>query len=157
MVGCREHLADKEHVVACRMPRVMAALEPRGTVFDERRFCLAEMKRHARESIKMRAREAPREIDLIVREDIDGVALGGLEHSETSRAPGEAPDDERRIERYRIERVRGEADEPVRRPGRDDRDAGRELAQRIAKLPFGDGWAPFARVGFHRRDLRREA
>ena len=139
-VRAGQNLADKQHVIARRMQCVMPAFEPGRAAFDQRRAGFTEAKRHAREPVRMRAREAPCQSDLIVRQYVDGITLRALECGEAARAQREAPDDERWIERYGIERVGGEADEAVGRTGRDDRDARRELRQCIAELP--SSWRP---------------
>src|SRR6266545_4530433 len=101
---CRgEHFADEEHVISRGMERVMTALEPCRAAFDERRAGPIEPKLDAGEPILMRARETPREPDLIAGEHVDGIALGCLERREAPRMQREAPDHEWRLERNRIE------------------------------------------------------
>ena len=102
-----QDLADKQHVIARGVQRVMPAFEPRRAAFDQRRAGVAKAKRHAGEAIGMRTGEAPRQVDLVVREHVDGVILCSLECVEAARAQSKAPDDERRIERYRVERIGG--------------------------------------------------
>ena len=59
----------------------------------------------------MRPREPARELDLIVREHVDRVALGALEGGEARAHAGAGSRAiERRVERDRVERVGGEAD-----------------------------------------------
>jgi len=96
-------LADKQHVITGRMQCMMPAFEPCCAAVDQRRVGGAEAKRHAREAIGMRTRETPRQVDLVVGEDVDGVLLRAGEDRQTSRSPGEAPDDKRRLERHGIE------------------------------------------------------
>ena len=132
-------LADEQHVVARAMDGVVPAFEPRDAAFDQRRAGGTDPVGHAREAVGMGPREAAGELDLVVRQHVDGVTLGGPEGREVAAGVREAPDDERRIERHRVERVRGKADETAV-PGvrANDRDAGGELRQRIAKVPFGE-------------------
>ena len=110
-------IADEQHMIAGAMPRVVAALEPRDAARDQRDAGTAQPIVDALEAICVRPRKPAREIDLVVREHVDRVVLGPLEGREVLRAPVEAPHDERRVERHRVERVRGEADEPVVRSG----------------------------------------
>ena len=132
--------ADEQHVVAGPMPRVVAAFEPRDAALDQRHAGGAQPVVDAGEAVGVRTREPAREVDLVVREHVDRVMLGPLERGEARRAAVEAPHDERRVERHRVERVRREADEPVIGPGRaDDRHARGELREGIAKLPVGEG------------------
>ena len=51
-------------VVAGAVPRVVPAFEPRDAAVDQRRIGPAEPERHAGEAVGVRAREAPRELDL---------------------------------------------------------------------------------------------
>ena len=92
------------------------------------------------EAVGMRPRKPARELDLVVREHVDRRSARRSRTRQGSRPGDQAPDDERRLERHRVERVRGEAGiAPSGRRARDDRHAGRELRQRIAKLPLGEG------------------
>ena len=50
-----ENLADEQHVIAGGVQRVVPAFEPRGTAVDQRRVCLPQAKRDARETVGMRA------------------------------------------------------------------------------------------------------
>ena len=69
-------LADEQHVVAGAMPRVVAALEPRDAALDQRRVRGAQPIGDAGEAVGVRPRKAARELDLVVREHVDRVALG---------------------------------------------------------------------------------
>ena len=137
-----------------RWTRVVAAFEPCDAALDQRRVGRAKAERDAFEAVGVRTREAARELDLVVREHVDDVALRVFERGEALRAPAEAPHDKRRGERDRVERVRGKADvAAVGAPRGDDRDAGRELCERVAKLAFGErpGRGCCAAVGWRGR------
>ena len=79
-------LADEQHVVAGAMPRVVAAFEPRDAAVDQRRIGAAQPVRDAVEAVGVRPREPARELDLVVREHVDRVALGVLEARRGSSA-----------------------------------------------------------------------
>ena len=83
-------LADEQHVVAGAVPRVMAALEPRDAAVDQRRVGRAQPVGDAGEAVGVRPREAARELDLVVRQHVDRVALGVPERGQrfASRRPG---------------------------------------------------------------------
>ena len=131
--------ADEQHVIAGAMPRVVAAFEPCDAAVDQRDAGAAQPIVDALEAVRVRPRKPAREIDLVVRQHVDRVVLGALQRREALRAPVEAPHDERRVERHRVERVRREADEPVVRARRaDDGDARGELREGIAKLALGE-------------------
>ena len=128
--------ADEQNVIARPVSCMVAALEPRDATCDQRRARGAQPIRDVGKAIGVRPGKATREIHLIVREHVDYVTLRGLECGEATGMAIEAPQDERWVERHRVERVRREADEPTIRPARTDhRDTGRELRERIAKLP----------------------
>ena len=126
-------------MIARAVLRMVPALEPRDAAVDQRRAGRAQPKFDALEPIDVRTRKPARELDLVVREHVDRVMLGLLERGEARRPAVQAPHDERRVERHRVERVRREADEPAVRPGRaDHRDARGELREGVAKLPVGE-------------------
>src|SRR5512143_4370215 len=78
----RLDLAQEEDVVAGAVRRVVAALEPRDAAVDQRRVGGAQPVRDARETVDVRPRNAASELDLVVREHVDRVALGRLERGE---------------------------------------------------------------------------
>jgi len=90
-------LADEEHVIAGRMQRMMTTLDPGCAVFDEWHASPSRAVGHAREAIRVRAGKAPRELYLIVRENVYCVAFGAFKYGKTARSAREAPDDERGI------------------------------------------------------------
>ena len=143
--------ADEKHVVARRVKRVMPAFEPCRAAFDQRRIGLAEAEGHACEAIGVRTRKASRQLDLIVREHVNRVLRGAFEDRQAARAPRQAPDDERRLQRHRVERIGGEADEAVLGARGNDRDTGRKLRQGVAELPLGDGGPLYALVDCRHR------
>ena len=134
--GAGLDLSNEENVVARTVSRVLAALEPCDTAVDERSARHAQPIRNAGEAVGVRSRKAARKFHLIVCEHIDRISLRVLEGFEAYGAAIEAPHHERRVERHRVERVRGEADETTLRPRcADDRDACGELCEGIAKVP----------------------
>ena len=146
--------ADEEYVIAGAMPRVMPALEPGDAAIDQRSVRGAEAVGHAREAIDVRPRETTGQRDLVVGEHVDRVTLRRLKRREAARAPMQAPDNERRIERNRVERVRREADiAAVTVAHGNHGDTGRELRERVAELPVGKrgGCGARAIVGSGRR------
>ena len=92
------YFADEQHVIARRMQCVMTTFEPCGASFDQRRAPLARPMCDARKAVGVWAREAARELDLIVSENIDRVSLCAFEHGQAPRSSSEAPDDERWVE-----------------------------------------------------------
>ncbi len=137
-VGSGNDLANEQHVIAGRMQSVMPALQPGRTALDQGRVRGSESKRHAREAIGVRPRESPRQPDLVVSQDVDGILLNPFEDRQAARAPGKAPDDKRRLQRHGIERICGEPDKTVRCRRTDDGDARRELRQSVAKMSLRD-------------------
>ena len=130
---------DEQHVIAGSMPRVVAALEPGDTASEQRHARGAQPIVDAGEAIGVRTRKSPRQVGLVVRKHIDRVMRGALECGEARRAAVQAPHDERRVERHRVERVCREAHETVIGAGRaDDRNARRELREGVAKLPISE-------------------
>ena len=59
------HFADEYDMIASGMPRVMAAFEPRDAAVDQWRIRPPKPVRDARESVRVRARKAPRKIGLL--------------------------------------------------------------------------------------------
>ena len=72
-------LTDEQHVVSRRMQRVMPALEPGDTAFDHRRIRVAESESNAGETIGVWPRKPVRQLDLVVRQDVDRIPLGRFE------------------------------------------------------------------------------
>ena len=141
-VGATVHLADEEHVIAGRMQRVVSALDPGGTAFDEGYTTLSFAVHDAGEPVRVRTGEASSELNLVMRQNVDRVALGPREYSQAARSPGQAPDDQRGVERNGIEGVRSEPNEDLARAtGSHDGYTGRKLGQRSAEAPFRDGGA----------------
>ena len=149
LVSTRLDQADEQHVIPRGVQRMMPAFQPRNTALDQWRRRMAEPEAHAGEAIGVRARESPRELDLIMRENVHRIALGAFEGHQAARAHAQAPGDERWIERNGVERARGESDERIVVPARrDDRDACRELGERVAELLFeGNLRCAFGRQG----------
>ena len=81
--ACRD-FADEKHMIAGGMQRVVAAFQPRNTTFDERRIRGSEPIRDTGEAVGVWTREAACQLDLIVREHVDGIALCALEHDQAA-------------------------------------------------------------------------
>ncbi len=95
----------------------------------------------AGEPVALERGEALAEVELRCRQHVDDVVRAVAEHRQAVGAGCHAPQHQRRIERYRVERTRGDADEwcavGVRVAGRARRDhghAGGELRQRPLEM-----------------------
>src|SRR5437667_4900809 len=134
-VGADFNMAADKHVVACRLMRVMPAFQPGDAAVDERRCGVSGAETHTGEAIGVRARKSARELDLVVSQNVDGVSLDRFEGSQTARTSCETPGDQRRVERHRVERVRGKSYKSIVAPARrDNRDSSGEPGERVAKL-----------------------
>src|SRR4029079_18699666 len=79
--------------------------------------------------------EASGKVVLTFAQHVDGKMIRRKIGLEAQRAPAEAPQDERRLERHGIEGIGGITDKlAARAAGRDNRDAGCEGPQGVAKL-----------------------
>src|SRR5205085_3215934 len=96
-------LADEKHMIADGNPRMVAAFQPGDASVDQRRGGVAELIGHAGKAVGVRPRESPRDIDLVVGKHVDRIAGRLLEARKAARPAAETPDDQRRIERYRVE------------------------------------------------------
>jgi hypothetical protein len=127
----RLDLADEDHVVAFLVAAAVEALEHRGSTFEQRHAARAEPKGNALEAVDVLAREAHREVMLVGGEDVDRVVRAALERRHRAGLARQAPEDQRRRDRDRVEGVRGEADRRAVGAARgDDRHAGGEHRQR---------------------------
>ena len=81
----RVDLTDEQHVIARGVQRVVAAFQPGDAAFDQRRRRRTQAKRHPVEPVGMRARKPPRQLDLIVGENVHHVTLRALENRQASR------------------------------------------------------------------------
>src|SRR5205814_9892420 len=93
-------VADKDDVVAAVMPVLVAALEMccgadqhRGPAFRDNMVDLGKL-------VLVRARELVRQLDLVVRQDVDDEVRALLEGGKALRIEGGAPQDQWRGERY---------------------------------------------------------
>ena len=137
--------AEEDDVVAAVIARLVAAFEMRGAAIDHRRAVVRHDVRDIEEAVVMRAGEALGELDLIGRQDVDDEMRCLLEGGQALRIERLAPQHERRVERYRGERIDGEADRLAILASRgDDGDAGGEGAERVAEV---------ARIEMRRRGL----
>ncbi|CAM2144847.1 hypothetical protein PT2222_160180 [Paraburkholderia tropica] len=128
------HFADEDHVVAFVVAAAVVAFEPGDGAVEHGHAGVAGRVRNAFEAVALHGGEALAQVELRRREHIHHIMAVAAEHRHRGRARGEAPEHERRRQRHRVERTRGDADQrAVGRLGRDDRDAGRELAERAAE------------------------
>ena len=83
----RHDLADEHDVVAGRLPRVVAAFEPRDAAVDQRRIRPAQpVARRPQSGPRAAARSAARAATWSADEHVDRVALAPLERGEDARA-----------------------------------------------------------------------
>src|ERR1700712_1735830 len=125
-------LTHEDHVIAFLITAPVMALEPRERAIEHGHACVPGGVRHTRKAVALDRREALAEIDLRRGEHVDHVVTVGLEYGHRCRLCCKAPQYERRIERYGIERAGRDANQLARLGARrDDGDAGGELAERV--------------------------
>ena len=150
------HLADHDPVVAPVDDLVLLALETGGGVFQQDAAPDAGPVRYPRVAVISRAGELVGQRDLADRQHVDGEVRGLRKDRVAARALVDAPEDERRIERHRVEAVGRDPDPPTVGAGRHDRDAGGKVAQRPTEFPGVDhGLCNRGRLGARPRTLRR--
>lgn len=138
-VGCGAHaatldFADEDHMVAFVVAAAVVAFEPGERAVEHRHARVAGRVRDPFEAIALVGRETLAQVELRRREHVHHVMAVAAEYGRGRRFVREAPQHQRRIERHRVERARGDADQlPGRRTRRDDGDAGGELAERLTK------------------------
>lgn len=98
-----EDAADQDQVVSARVLCFVGALEPCRTVGDKRYASQSRTDGKAVKTCLVTRRKALRERLLINSEHIDGVVLALRERENSWRFARQAPDDERRVERDRVE------------------------------------------------------
>ena len=134
-VGVAFHVAEEDLVVAAVVAVDDAAFEVRRRAVDQRDAVLAQAVRHAFELVFVRAREAQRELVLLRAEHVHAEVRRGAKRGQAGRVARQAPEHQRRVERHRAERVSGQPEEAALGVARrDDRDAGREGAERVAQV-----------------------
>lgn len=158
-VGFRAHAAalhftDEDHMVAFIVAAAVVAFEPRERAVEHGHPRVAGRMRDSFEAIALVGREALAQVELRCREHVHHVMAVAAEHGRRRRFVREAPQHERRIERHRVERAGGDADQLAgRRARRDHRHARGELAE---CLPEG-GRVEIRRIGVgHRAAIRNE-
>src|ERR1700712_4363060 len=125
-------LTHEDHVIAFLITAPVMALEPRERAIEHGHACVPGGVRHTCKAVALDRREALAEIDLRRGEHIDHVVTVGLEYGHRCRLCCKAPQYERRIQRYGIERAGRDANQLARLGARgDDGDAGGELAERV--------------------------
>ena len=150
------HLADHDPVVAPVDDLVLLALEAGRGVFQQNGAADTGPVRHPRVAVISRAGELVGQGDLAHRQHVDGEVRSLRKDRVAARTLVDAPEDERRIERHRVEAVGGDPDLPAVGAGRHDRDAGGEVAQRPTKFPgVGHGLCNRDRLAARPRTPRR--
>ncbi len=146
--------ADEDHVVAFVVTAAVVTFEPRERAVEHRHPRVAGRMRDPFEAVALVGREALAQVELRRREHVHHVMTVAAEHGRRRRFVRETPQHQRRIERNRVERARGDADQlPGRCARRDHRHARSELAE---CLPEG-GRVEIRRVGAaHRATIRNE-
>ncbi len=139
-------------MVAFVVAAAVVAFEPCERAVEHGHPRVAGRMRDPFEAVALVGREALAQVQLRRREHVHHVMAVAAEHRRRRRFVREAPQHERRIERHRIERTGGDADQLAgRRARRDHRHARRELAER---LPEG-GRVEIRRIGVaHRAAIR---
>src|SRR6516225_9325321 len=163
-VGVALDMADEDDVVAAIVPVFIATLEMRRGADQHRCAAFGDEVIDLGEFVFVLVGELVRQLDLVVRQDIDDEMRSLLECSKTVRIERGAPQHERRIERHGGKGIGGHAIEPaVAAARRDDRHAGREGAERAAEIAQVEplGRRAFDRCGvtafdfvYHSRTLR---
>ena len=127
---------QEDDVIAAIISIGGSALEIGDAVGEDRRVAKSRRPIHAGKFVARGFRKLRRQRLLRGSENIDREMAGVLEDGQALRKHAEAPQHQRRIQRYRGKRVAGH---PIRlsvgRHRRDDGDAGGERAKRIAKIP----------------------
>jgi hypothetical protein len=105
----------------------------------KRHAATAGLEIQAGEAVDARGGEAPRQLELLGGQDVDGVMAAAREGRHRQRRAAQAPQHQRRVQAHRVEAVGGQADRhPVGGARGDDGDPGGEQAE---------GGAEFLRVG----------
>src|SRR3954471_12640870 len=135
MLVHRRYPANEDLVIAAVEPGMSLAFEHHGGIRQHRHPGLAGQRRNAVPFVAFGAGKLVRDRFLLLVEHVDGIALGGQPQGKTMRLTKHAEQDQWRVERDRIERTQGHAEQlPGRGPRRGDHDAGRKLAKGVAKL-----------------------
>ncbi|KAG0185568.1 hypothetical protein DFQ28_009144 [Apophysomyces sp. BC1034] len=123
--------ANEDHVITFVVAAAVVAFEPGKRTVQDRHAAVAGFVRDAREPVALERGKAAAQFQLRRGEHIDDVVRVRLEHGHRIGPFRQAPQHQRRSQRYRIERAGGDADQLSRFGARrDDRDAGREFTQR---------------------------
>ena len=118
------HFADEDHVVAFIVAAAVVAFEPRERAVEHGHPRVAGRMRDPFEAVALVGREALAQVELRGREHVHHVMAVAAKHGRRRRFVREAPQHERRIERDRVERAGGDADQLAgRRARRDHRHA----------------------------------
>ncbi len=104
------HPAEEDEMVAARIMRLVAALEPRRATFDQGHAGKPAAHRETAEAPVLTTREGVRNSLLIDGEDIDRVSGGLSENVEPRRVAGKAPENQRWLQRHGVEGTDGDAD-----------------------------------------------
>lgn len=130
----RSDLSDEDLMVATIKSRVGFAFEDNCRVRKHRHAGIAGQWGNTFPFVAFGARELIGNLLLLLIEHVDGVAIDPLPHREAVRLAKHTEQDQRRIERHRIERTHGHPDELARGGSRGgDHHAGRKLPKGVAE------------------------
>src|ERR1019366_9157026 len=101
-------LADEDHMIAFFVAAAVETLEHRGGAVEHGDAACAGPKRDALETVESTARETLGQGVLPGGEDVDRVVRAARESRHRAGLARQAPENERRLDRDRVERVRGE-------------------------------------------------
>ena len=129
------HLADINRMITTGQTREDPALKPRAATTQQRHAAETDIDIEAAKLISRRVREPIRQFYLILSENVHGEASGFEENRMAVHLDGLTPKNQRRVERYRTERVGGHAVKSSVLVDRGDHgDSRHERSQRASQL-----------------------
>src|SRR5262245_12551365 len=128
------HLGDEQHMVAAIMPGPRSAFEHGNGTGKQRRPAEARCEADALALLRAGTGKAVRHLALIVRQDTDRETRCLLPNGKAEGPPIDAEQDERRLERQRVERADRHPMIFACHSAGQDAHAGRKLAKGAAKL-----------------------
>ncbi|MCY1451230.1 hypothetical protein D9M71_680860 [compost metagenome] len=133
----RNHLAEHDPVVAAIHHLPLLALEARRAVGEQRRTALADLVIDTGELVFPRPGEVIGQVDLVGGKDVHREMAGLAEYLVAAGALVDAPENQRRVQRYGVETVGRHAGLGAGSAGgSDDGDAGGEVAQRATEVAW---------------------
>ncbi|MNH04015.1 hypothetical protein D3C79_632910 [compost metagenome] len=128
------YLAHQDPVIATVQLLVLFTLKARRAIGEQRRAASAGLVVDTGKAIFLRAGKVVGQVDLVRSQDVHGKVRGFLEHFMAGRALVDAPQDQRRVQRHRVEAVGGNADlAATGAGGSHHRHAGGKVAQGAAE------------------------